>query len=99
MNRVNKRTRYDESFKANAVKLVIEGNQSLRQTSLHLGMGKSTLDKWVRNHRAKTETDGDGLTESAQKTEIKRLKRALLLAEMERDILKKAVGIFSNQSS
>lgn len=92
----NRRKRYDVSFKANAVKLVLEGHQSIGQASLHLGVGKSTLDKWVRDHRSRTEVRSDGTTQSAQEAEIKRLKKALLLAEMERDILKKAVGIFSS---
>lgn len=40
--------KFDKEFKLNAVKLIREKGLSIRQASDDLGVGKSTLDRWVR---------------------------------------------------
>jgi transposase len=86
---------FDDEFKKMAVELSrLKG--SVKDAAIELGLDPSRLSKW-RNSPAfnggKVMMDIAGLSE--EQMEIRRLKKALKNAELERDILKKAVGIFS----
>ncbi len=41
------RARFSADFKLEAAKLVINQNYSVRKTAQAMGVGKSTMDKWV----------------------------------------------------
>ena len=43
---------YTREFKLEAVKLVIEQNYSIREAADNLGVGKSTMAKWVTAFKA-----------------------------------------------
>lgn len=45
------RNTYTEEFKAAAVKLVAEGKQSAPEASRSLGIGESTLYKWIYEYK------------------------------------------------
>lgn len=82
-----------------AVDLVNSG-KSIREVSTDLGIRQELLARWCREFKINS-TDsfsgnGNPILTSEQK-EIVRLKKALRDAELERDILKKAVGIFSKK--
>ena len=79
------RRKYDEAFKHNAVKM-IENGQSTRSVAAALGISESLLHKWkqVRNSNR-----------SQLESEVVDLKARLRQVEQERDILKKALSIFS----
>lgn len=86
---------FNDEFKKMAVELSrLKG--SVKAAAEELDLSPSRLSKW-RNHPGfnggKIMMDITGL--SAEQMEIRRLKKALKNAELERDILKKAVGIFS----
>lgn len=86
---------FDDEFKKMAVELSkLKG--SVKDAAYELDITPSRLSKW-RNHPAfnggKIMMDIAGL--NTDQMEIRRLKKALKNAELERDILKKAVGIFS----
>ena len=92
------RRRYDPDFKRNAVQLTDDPDRSVQDVADSLGISKDLLYKWRREFRAKEELafPGNGreaLTEQEKK--IRDLEKKLKDAEMERDILKKAVAIFS----
>jgi len=92
------RRRYDPDFKRNAVQLTAEPGRSVSDVADNLGISKDLLYKWRRELRLKEELafPGNGreaLTE--QEKRIRELEKKLKDAEMERDILKKAVAIFS----
>jgi transposase len=83
---------YTDEFKREAVRLVETSGKSMTAIAADLGIQKSLLSTWRKNyHRAE-----DGEAESTE-AEIRRLRKALAIAEEERDILKKAVSIFSRQ--
>lgn len=96
--------RYDEAFKKNAIGLVLNGHKA-SQVARDLGLNPETLYQWVRKHRESTEKTpfaGERLVPqksepSAEARELERLRKEIELLRMERDILKKAVGIFSQQ--
>ena len=82
------RRKYDEEFKQQALQLVRNG-QSARSVATSLGISESLLHKWRQRHR-------DEQTELEKENEQLRLR--LRQVETERDILKKALSIFSRSS-
>ncbi len=84
------RKQYSEEFKHEAVKLVIEQHLSRKQVAADLGIDVQTLRRWVSER-----SDEHSPTTSSDDAELARLRRENDLLRMERDILKKAIGIFS----
>ena len=93
----NSRKSYSKEFKQKAVELSnLRGN--VQEISRELGVKASLIYRWRRelNTNSNLAFGGNGnkqLTE--EQKELARLKRKLADVEMERDILKKAVSIFS----
>ena len=92
----NKR-KYDKEFKINAVNLHIKGGRSLSQITKDLGVPMATLSGWISAYRE----DGDQAFPGKgylkpQDNELALLRKELSIAREERDILKKALGIFSS---
>lgn len=90
--------KYDKEFKLNAVNFVLEKKVPSTRVSQDLGMGLSTLQRWMseyKAHGANNAFPGSGnlRTEDA---EYRQLKRENELLRRERDILKKALIIFSS---
>ena len=65
---------------------------SVREAAHELGIDSSRITKWRQIHRSPAQ-DASGLSQEQQL--IRRLQKELKDAELERDILKKAVSIFS----
>ena len=84
---INRRN-YDEDFKRSALNLIDNG-QSVRSVAQALGVSEGLLHRWKRvaqHHR------------SPDEQEVSDLRARLRQVEMERDILKKALSIFSRQT-
>lgn len=80
--------KYDDEFKQNALKMVDNG-QSVRSVAQSLGVGENLLHKWKATRRSNaTDLEQENLQLRAK---IKQL-------ELEREILKKALSIFSRQT-
>lgn len=88
--------KYDREFKLNAVKLYQESGKSLETISNNLGIPMTTLAGWVKQCKEHGETSfvGSGTVMPCNE-ELFRLRRELADIKQERDILKKAVAIFS----
>lgn len=91
----SKRT-FSREFKLEAVNLVTEGGHKQTQVAIDLGIHPNTLHKWVRQYAQRPQDafpgKGHQLTEAE---ELRQLQRENERLRMERDILKKAVAIFS----
>ena len=93
-----KRRKYDREFKVEAVKLVTEGGRTVAEAARNLGIHENLLYKW----REKYTEDiahafpGKGRLKPAEE-ELRRMKRELADVTQERDILKKALAIFSKE--
>ena len=86
------RNKYDAAFRAEAVRRVTQEGQAAARVAQALGMSEALLGRWVRAARAQaTRLAGRAVLEQ----ENKQLRAQLARAEMERDILKKALTIFS----
>jgi transposase len=87
---------YDREFKVKAVELVLQRGKKMQQVADDLGMPFANLRRWKREYEAGHFNEGFvSPRPSAESLEVSRLKRELLDAQLERDILKKAVAIFS----
>ncbi len=98
---VQQRRQYDSEFKKNAVLLTEESDRSVRDVADKLGIQPELIYRWQRQMRDRGELAFPGhgreaLTEEQLK--IRDLEKRLRDAEMERDILKKAMHIFSKTS-
>lgn len=90
--RTNKpRRQYDSDFKKSAIQLVLNG-QSVPTVSQSLGIGESLLYKW-RAEVTQVDSNKDSQSPISQENEM--LRKQVKQLEIERDILKKALGIFS----
>ncbi|WP_316359352.1 transposase [Candidatus Neptunichlamydia sp. REUL1] len=88
--------KFDEEFKANAVRLVREERMKIKDVAHDLGIGKSTLSYWLGLNRK-----GELIKAASQKKEdedMRKLRKENRILKEERDILKKAMGIFSSMS-
>src|SRR3989338_6996315 len=87
-----KKTRFDREFKISTVKMITEGGHKASEVARILGINPTQLYSWKK----KFSDGGDkAFPGKGHLTEIAALRRKLRDVEMERDILKKAVGIFS----
>jgi transposase-like protein len=88
--------KYDREFKLNAVKLYRESGKSLGKLSQDLGIPLTTLAQWVKQFKDRGEESfvGSGSLMPCNE-EMYHLKKELADVKQERDILKKAVAIFS----
>ena len=88
---------YDREFKLNAIKLYLESKDSYKSVGSQLGMPHRTLGTWVENFKKHGEEafSSKGHTNPSD-MDVSELRRELQIAREERDILKKALGIFSS---
>jgi len=96
MSGIRRRRTYDKEFKLEAVRLVLEEGHSARSVEQQLGTGKGVVYGWVHEFTDDPEYafPGKGNLKAPDK-ELYELKRELERVKRERDILKKAVAIFS----
>lgn len=87
---------YDKDFKINAVNLYKGSGRSLKKIAEELGLAISTLSQWVQDYKKEGSQSfpGKGQVKSHEE-ELRALRKELSHVRQERDILKKAVAIFS----
>jgi transposase len=90
--------RYEEEFKINAVKQVVENGYSIIDTASRLGMHSDSLRNWIKKYKSPEAIEQAKISDDAN-AEIKKLKKELKRVTEERDILKKAAAYFANQPS
>lgn len=86
------RRTFTEEFKQQAVQMLLDG-YSASSVSENLGIGNTNL---VYRWKAEQVAAGGAVAESLD-SEVRELREALRRTERERDILKKALGILSQQ--
>ena len=83
--------------KQQAVRLVLDEGESVTAVARELDLVASALGNWVKQTQADRSKGRTGLT-TAEREELVRLRKALRIAEEERDILKTATAFFAKQS-
>lgn len=92
------RRRYDAQFKEQAVKLLLSSGKPLHTIAQELGVSDTALKEWKETHLRQAdgvERDGQRLTAAHLDIENQRLRRELARVTLQRDILKKSLGILS----
>jgi transposase len=84
-----KRRSYDAEFKSNVLEMHNNG-RSVPSLASSFGINENLIYRWKKESK-KTESTSN----SEEIMEIKKLRKQLKEVEQERDILKKALGIFS----
>jgi transposase len=79
------------------VRLVLDEGKSVTAVARELDLVASALGNWVKQTQADRSKGRTGLT-TAEREELVRLRKALRIAEEDRDILKKATAFFAKQS-
>ena len=97
---VSRRRRFTREFKIETVKLVTDGDNSVAQIAVDMGIHPNTLYKWARQYSDKPLESFPGSGHMTSDAEmIRQLKRENERLKMERDILKKAMAIFSKDQN
>lgn len=93
-----KRRRYDVAFKVEAVRLVTDERRKVTEVARELGINPNQLHRWKRKlvEEGELAFPGKGRLMPEQE-ELRRLRRELADVTEERDILKKAMAIFSSR--
>ena len=93
-----KRRQYTKEFKIEAVRLIIEEGRPISDVARELGTAQSLLHRWKKkSEEGKIDPfPGKGRL-SPEDEELRRLRRENKRLRMERDILIKAVAIFSEE--
>jgi len=96
MATTHERKVYDKEFKRETVRLIIQGGRRARDVSKDLGINENVIYRWIRQYKDDTENSfpGKGHQKPAEE-ELRKLKKQLADVTEERDILKKAISIFS----
>ena len=86
--------KYDNEFKVMIVELLKSGIKA-KQVSDEYSLNVSMIGRWRREYTAKSGDFSKKREISIEEQELKVLKKELRNVKIERDILKKAVSIFS----
>jgi transposase len=96
MSEHKEKRRYTREFKVEAVRLYEASEKSMREIEQELGITPYLLSKWVQQFREREAAAFPGKGKLPEtEVEVQRLRREVELLRQERDILKKAVIIFS----
>lgn len=94
-----KKRTFSAEFKLESAQLVVDQGYSAREASEAMGVGLSTMNKWVKQLREERQ----GKTPKAcaltpEQIEIQQLKKRIRYLEEEKDILKKATALLMSDS-
>lgn len=89
-----KNKKYAEEFKREVLEMAAKPDVSVAQLERDLGITPGLIYKWRERYHVDA---GSGQLKPSpeREAEIRRLKRELEIAKQERDILKKAIQVFS----
>ena len=95
---VSRRKSFTREFKIETVKLVTDSDLTVVELAEDLGIHPNTLYRWVRQFGENPEEAFPGKGKQTSEAEqLRLLKREVQRLRMERDILKKAMAIFSQE--
>lgn len=99
MKELKRRKHHSQEFRTQAVELLLTG-KSLRELAPELGVAHSTLNRWKEDYlmdKANQPDDLQKLPAAKAQAELKRLQEENDKLRLHNEILKKALGILSEQ--
>ena len=94
-----KRPTFSPEFRLEAAQLVVDQGQTIRAAADAMGVGQSTMDKWVRQLRLERSGGSPkGTPMTPDQRRIRELERELQKVKTEKEILKKATALLMSDS-
>lgn len=94
-----KRRSFTDEFKAEVVNLITEQGRAIRQVCQELDLTESSVRRWVQRAAIDAGHGPEGALTTAEREELRRLRREVKAVRLERDLLKKATAFFAKESS
>ncbi len=92
-----KRRSFSKDFKLEAVKLIKEGGLSVARAAKDLGVYETSLRRWIKQYEVDQGKGPAGALTTAEREELRRLRREVRTLRMEREVLKKATAFFAKE--
>lgn len=96
----NKKRQYTQEFKKEAVEYSLASDKTVIEVARDLGISHHNLDRWRTQYRKRGELafPGHGKENlTPQEEKLRKLQKELTDTQIERDILKKALAIFTKK--
>lgn len=96
----NKKRQFTQEFKKEAVEYSLASEKSVEEVARDLGISPHNLSRWRREYRKRGELafPGHGKENlTSQEERVRKLQKELQDTQIERDILKKALAIFTKK--
>jgi len=90
--------RFTRELQEEAVRLVQTSGRTQREIAADLGIGQSTLVRWLGQNRDRRAAAPSGVQNDVT-AELNRLRRENEILRQERDILKKATAFFAREGN
>ena len=91
--------KFTKEFRQNAIQLVVEKGMPVGKVARELDVHRNLIHKWRSEYLAEGENARAGTGKTTPETaEMKRLQKELEEVKEERDILKKALGVFTKRN-
>jgi transposase len=96
---MTKQKAFTKEFEDEAVRLALTSGRTRREISTDLGVGLSTLTRWIGRRRDREIDVPDTVGTEDVASELKRLRRENEILRQEREILKRATAFFAKEGS
>ena len=96
---MTKQRRFTKEIEDEAARLVATSGRTQRGVAEDLGVGLSTLVRWIGRRRDRLTEIPDQAPQADMAAELKRLRREKEILRQERDILKRATAFFAREGS
>ena len=94
-----KRRKFMDEFKAETVRLIRETGRGITAVCREMDLTPSAVERWVKQAQIDEGGGPAGALTTAEREELRRLRREVVELRMEREILKKAAAFFAKESS
>lgn len=92
-----KRRRFSAEFKAEIIRLVLDGGHSVPDVCRDHELGESSVYRWVKQARVDRGQGAPGALTSAEKSELAQLRKEVRELKRERDFFEKATAYFARE--
>src|SRR5690348_8056337 len=89
---------YPEAFRKEAVALARSSGKTMPEVAQELGISDQTLRNWLHQADVDAGKGERGELTTAEREELRRLRREVKTLEQEREILKKAAAFFAKET-
>jgi transposase-like protein len=93
-----KRRAFTDEFKAETVRLVLEGGKTVAEVARDLDLTESAVRVWVHQAKVDRGQGKPGELTTAEREELQLLRREVKQLRKEREILKKAAAFFAKEN-